>query len=161
MTGLARCIAVLCLLVLSIVVSAVPTNIATRRLGSQQNGNNVIEQLGALQTEIKLIAGTIPKLAVVTDVASLIESLVMKVNVCAEFVVDVGENTDMDSATKRDVVAKVSVIIAMLLNLGAELVTKFGAALALPLITKIDTYLSILALPNVYTNGAQSIIPNM
>ncbi|CAE6452872.1 unnamed protein product [Rhizoctonia solani] len=102
------------------------------------------------------------KVTVVTDLTTLIELLVPKVNTCAGISLAIGRGTDIDPSAKADVVFKIAAIITIFINLSAELVSKFGSALVLALLAKIDiSILVLISSFNICANGALPLIPDV
>ncbi|CAE6451911.1 unnamed protein product [Rhizoctonia solani] len=125
------------------------------KLATGNYDSDIIQRISHIQTDIDLLAGTIAKVTVVTDLTVLFESLVDKINICAEVVLAIGGNTGINPSTKTDVATKITAIITVLGNLSIELVAKFGAGLVLHLRANIDICLLILlSSVNIYANGA-------
>ncbi|KDN33653.1 hypothetical protein RSAG8_13254, partial [Rhizoctonia solani AG-8 WAC10335] len=129
------------------------------KLATGNYDSDIIQRISRIQTDI---AWQGPLVTVVTDLTVLFESLVDKINICAEVVLAIGGNTGINPSTKAGVAAKITAIITVLGNLSIELVARFGATLVHPLLANIEACTVILpSVLNVCTKGAVSPISNM
>ncbi|KAG8729569.1 hypothetical protein FRC11_008459 [Ceratobasidium sp. 423] len=153
---------VLCLIILAVTVSSLPTDADTQQLATHGTSSDIVQRVSDLQADIESIIGTIAKITVVTDLAVFIDLLVTKVNSCAVIVREIGRTVDIDPSTKMDLVIKITAIITTLSSLTVELIAKFGVRLVLGLLAQIDTCVLILtSILNICANGAPSPIPDM
>ncbi|KAF8677440.1 hypothetical protein RHS04_06169 [Rhizoctonia solani] len=128
---------------LGFLVSALPTT-ESKALAARHASDDLLGLIVDLKAKVDVDVKAIVAVDVVADLAVKLEVLVADVTACAQAVLAIGANIDIDASVKAQVVLQVAAIISVIVKLCVDLVAKFGLLVVIGLLVKIDVCLNLL-----------------